>query len=101
MMHRTYKIGSALVNVFDSRLGAYRFFGKTPGDITVLLRGRSLHMRRNGYELMVNLRRELKADDPGAHLASAASSISDEVETLIAREKYGTGKDYAGQRAAV
>lgn len=86
MSHRTFKIGVANINVFDSAIAADRFRKRhTEGDLTILVRKHSYFMRRNGGEMTVSLRRPERAE--ASHILAAAKAVSDEIERLIEAER--------------
>jgi hypothetical protein len=85
MTKRSIKIDGTLFSVFDSRAGADRFIASTPGDISVIVRDRALMMRRDGFEMIINLA-GVVSNAKEAGVQSAAQALLDEVEAMIKLE---------------
>lgn len=85
MTHRTARVDGTLFNIFDSQAGADRFINATPGDISVIVRGRTLMMRRDGFEMITNSAGVVSSAKE-AGVQSAAQALLDEVEAMIKLE---------------
>lgn len=83
MTHRCFKINEANFHVFDSRVAADMFRDKIEGDVNVVIRHRSVFMRRGDVALLI-LPNAGTGKDPRQ---AAAQAILDEVEKQIAAEQ--------------
>lgn len=88
MSHRCFKINEALFHVFDSRVAADMFRDKIEGDVNVVIRHRSVFMRRGEVALMI-LPNAGSGNDPRQ---AAAQAILTEIERLIENEKTVDGE---------
>lgn len=86
MTHRTIKIDGTLFNIFDSQAGADRFIKANPvADISVVLRGKWLMMRRDGFEMITNAAGVVSNAREGG-VQAAGQALLDEVEAMIKLE---------------
>jgi hypothetical protein len=86
MTHRTIKIDGTLFNIFDSQPGAERFIRDNPeGDLSVVVRGKMVTMRRNGFEMIIN-NAGVVSNAREAGVQSSGQALLDEVEAMIRLE---------------
>lgn len=85
LTHRTARIDGTLFNIFDSQAGADRFISATPGDISVIVRKKTLFMRRDGFEMITNAA-GVVSNAKEAGVQSAGQALLDEVEAMIQLE---------------
>jgi hypothetical protein len=85
LTHRTARVDGTLFNIFDSQAGADRFIDNTPGDISVIVRGRTLMMRRDGFEMITNTAGVVSNAKEGG-VQAAGQALLDEVEAMIKLE---------------
>jgi hypothetical protein len=86
LTHRTARIDGTLFNIFDSQSGADRFVRDNPdGDINVIVRRRTLMMRRDGFEMALNCA-GVVSNAREAGVQASGQALLDEVEAMIQLE---------------
>lgn len=86
LTHRTARIDGMLFNIFDSQPGAERFIRDNPtGDISVIVRHKTVTMRRNGFEMVIN-NAGVVSNAREAGVQSSGQALLDEVEAMIQLE---------------
>ena len=86
MTHRTTKINGTLFNIFDSQPGAERFIRDNPtADLSVIVRNRTVTMRRNGFEMVLN-GAGVVSNAREAGVQASGQALLDEVEAMIKLE---------------
>jgi len=85
MTHRTLNFGNGPIEVFDTRFAAQRWIKSSIGECRVMARGKFYFQRKSGFEMTIQLNATQCPEN--SHLLSAANTIADEIESVIALEK--------------
>jgi hypothetical protein len=83
LTHRTLAINSIPFDVFDTQLAADKYRDKAEASVNIVVRNKSVFMRRDGVELTIRPDAGTGNDPRQA----AARSILVEIEKMIADEK--------------
>lgn len=85
MTHRTVEFSAGPVHVFDTGFAAMRWAKRQTADCIVVARGKFYFQRKAGVEMTVRLNATDNAQN--RHLVTAANTVADKVEALLAQDK--------------